>query len=478
MQKNLEKKVTDFSNFQVEDILNYKKIEFINLSLLSTMLSLAFFLLLSPGNVDDKSFYFSTSNLGFLNSDYLEKRQELLNNVLSQCADETCQFRVSERITAFSNYPLYSVVVNFFYKIFLSQSELLKSVSYSYYFGFIFFFFLGLCLMTSLTFKEIESHSDYNAGLIFMTALLLYSGLGLGVEYLGSLFPNINETKYVSTIYVPRGPQTFFYVIGLYALLTFRHKTFLFTLLFVTFLNVGQAPFYLLTYFFIIGLSAWDEMKISKTQLTLFIVVGVLGLFSAAWTLVHYSATSASDVFKGFNALNYLNWNLVIRSWFLMALFLFYLFDKKSNRQKYLLLFGGTLFIFIELFNFIKFGITSGGVNQSSLEQLPLRVGTTLYTGLTALVLASLFEYLKWSRKKVGLALLILNLTVSLLFIAHHKNLNIKISKNLKGIGSDLILEYEKSNYPLNEHESLSITNLRPKEEVLFNFYMYKYFKN
>lgn len=433
---------------------------------------------MTPGNTDDKSFEFSTSNLGFLKPGFSKKKEVLRKKAIEQCETARCIFRTSERITAFTNYPIYSVVFNFIYRILPSKVSFLRKVSLTYSLGFLFLFILSLAILIIYVFKSVnENHNNFIFALL---SIFLYSGI-LGFnsylnDILAIIFTNVKISTYSPIIYVPRGPQAIFFLIALFAFIENKNYLMFLMLPLITLTHVGQAPFYLLLIFIILLIYHAKYREEAKNFFINIICVVALGIFSACWTLIHYESTPASDVFNNFLVSKYFSIDVLKRSLLFLAIFIPFLFTKKKSLNFRIFISGLTLYFCTEALNIMAYGINNELNDQSSLEQLPHRIGTPLYTALSGLAFISLFQCLQISRFKKNLLIFSTCFFLFLNFATSYQNFPNKLLLNTKSFYTDMDQEFLRNQYSEDDYKKLNLDHLRPNDEVLFHLFMYEYF--
>ncbi len=454
-----------------------KSIENIAIITLVVLISLAFLLRLRPGNTDDKTLLFSTSSLGFLKPDYSQRKEQLREASLKQCKDERCRFRTSERITAFSNYPLYSFATALIYKI-LPSKNMLKRISLTYSIGFLCFFVFSIFLLSFLAFRE--RGEGNNLALIFLFVTFIYSGLfayrDFFTEILATVFTNANQGAYTPVIYVPRGSQSFVFVICIYAFIK-NHKNLLLSLIpVVGLLHAGQAPFFLLAIFAVVV--AYLYKFESERSYYRGVVVSLVfwGFATVFWTLRFYQSTDARAVFENFDPTGYFSVNILKRLILFFAIVLPFLLSSKNKSQYRVIFTGIQFFFFAEIFHFFADGVNNGFDNVSTLEQIPYRIGTSLYVVLAALAIFSVVNFLNLSRIKVNSSILVSALTLMIIYNSRYPLFYQNLKTNFYGLSGDLEASFEKYGYTVEDIGKVSLLNPRPKDEILFHLFMFNYY--
>ena len=434
-----------------------------------------FFYYMPSGNTDDKTFYFSTSSLSYFESGYLAKRNELSQSALNQCKTDYCLYATAERISAYTNYILYSFVMNITYKFYDYKSDFLERVSLTYNTTFIILFLLPFIIL--LSFNFIGPDEDRWIAFAIFLGVFMYSGISKYSSTYINLFPFLNGSSYLTSIYVPRGPHGLFFLASVFSYFTHRKVLFIFSVLCLTLMHIGQAPFLLLLLFIAILV----EILFLKKKPTLYkyelALLTILGLGSVFWTLAFYKASTPTQLLEDFNGFAYFNaWTL---KRFLLNSPLIYLLvkcfrDKNIHHKKYLIL-GVSGFLLIEVLCFIADGITIKTAMQTTLQQLNLRLGSIIYPTLLAINFLILLKYLK---KPVLLLTIVIFMNSYLVFkfIRTDKEVFAKIDNNIYAIRNDLKIHFDNKNYPYDRYNSLSLENLEPDNEVLFHLYMFQYF--
>lgn len=269
------------------------------------------------------------------------KKNEIINKVkkinsINCINDSACQNRLKMQINQNNTYPIVSLLINFFNKIFEKEENQLTTISKSVHYGLIlaqilfYFFFLIIIYKSPKNLKF--------SVLIFLISISLIDLKIFNID-LSLFLPHFSEFNIYTTEYYPRGIALFCGVISLISIQLRNYKlSFLFLIVSILYhFSFGLALFliilnYYIIFFIIEKLNLKQEIIFKFFLILILSLIFVLRLYDLfLLSIISFLSIKYHDLnFKKYSFLLYLNISLI----FLLSIFSFENFVGKINNNE------------------------------------------------------------------------------------------------------------------------------------------------